>query len=243
VPDVVAAAAARRFPRGVADPGAGRAFVHDRAGTVLALDLATGAVWWRAGTALRPVALVGDVVVAARVARPNAVQLVMLDARDGHELRASEPLALPDWARASLDDTPDYALETEVEDRTVLLRWTARARYRGGAPPSPTVAAAREREARGAARVDVDTAAVEPLPAPAVAAGPADEPEPPPPASDPDVLEQADIGARRYQLVVRDLADDRVQQRIRAVDRGTGRGVWETALDEAPSSRPPPPRP
>jgi len=95
---LVAAAAAKRFPRGVADPGAARAFVHDRAGTVLALDLATGQVRWRAGTALRPLSVVGDVVVAARVASRNAIELVMLDAGDGHELRASEPLALPDWA-------------------------------------------------------------------------------------------------------------------------------------------------
>ena len=133
---MVAAAAAKRFPRGVADPGAARAFVHDRAGTVLALDLATGQVRWRAGTALRPLSVVGDVVVAARIASRNAIELVMLDAGDGHELRASEPLALPDWAQASLDDTPDYALRAEAEGGTVVLRWAAQARYRGGAPPS-----------------------------------------------------------------------------------------------------------
>src|SRR6267378_554504 len=34
---VIAAATDRRFPRGVADPAAMRAFVHDRVGSVLAL--------------------------------------------------------------------------------------------------------------------------------------------------------------------------------------------------------------
>jgi outer membrane protein assembly factor BamB len=237
-------AAARRFPRGVADPGAARAFVHDRAGTVLALDLATGEVRWRAGTGLRPLSVVGDVVVAARVAGRNAIELVMLDARDGRELRVSEPLALPDWAQASLEDTPDSTLRAEAEGGAVVLRWTARARYRGGAPPSAMVQAAAEREARGAARVDVDSGAVEALPEPAVAVAPvhADAGAPAAPAPEPDVLEQADLGGTRFQLVVRD-AGERVRTLIRAVDRGTGRTVWETVIDEAPRRRPRPPRP
>ena len=235
------AATARGFPRGVADPGADRAFVHDRAGTVLALDLATGEVRWRAGTALRPLSVVGEVVVAARVASRNAIELVMLDAGDGRELRASEPLALPDWAQASLDDTPDYALRAEAEGGAVVLRWSAQARYRGGAPPSAMVQAAAERQAQGAARVDVGSGAVEPLPEPAAAAVHADAPAAP--ASDPEVLKQADIGGTRYQLVVRDGAGERVRTLIRAVDRATGRTVWETVIDEAPRSRPRPPRP
>jgi hypothetical protein len=234
------AATAGRFPRGVAAPGAARAFVHDRAGAVLALDLATGEVRWRAGTALRPLSVVGDVVVAARVAGRNAIELVMLDAGDGRELRASEPLALPDWAQASLDDTPDYTLRAEAEGGTVVLRWSAQARYRGGAPPSATVQAAAERQARGAARVDVGSGAVEPLPEPAAAAVHADAPAAP--ASDPEVLEQTDIGGTRYQLVVRDGAGERVRTLIRAVDRATGRTLWETVIDEAPRSRPRPPR-
>jgi hypothetical protein len=236
------AAAAKRFPRGVADPGAARAFVHDRAGTVLALDLATGEVLWRAGTGLRPLSVVGDVVVAARVARRNAIELVMLDARDGRELRASEPLALPDWAQASLEDTPDSTLRAEAEGGAVVVRWTARARYRGGAPPSAMVQAAAEREARGAARVDVDSGAVEALPEPAVAPEHADASAPAAPAPEPDVLEQADIGGTRFQLVVRD-AGERVRTLIRAVDRGAGQTVWETVIDEAPRRRPRPPRP
>src|SRR6266545_3324743 len=196
---MVAAPAAKRFPLGVADPGAARAFVHNRAGTVLALDLATGQVRWRAGT------------------------------------------ALPDWAQASLDDTPDYTLRAEAEGGTVVLRWAAQARYRGGAPPSAMVQAAAERQAQGAARVDVGSGAVESLPEPAVAPTHADAPAAP--ASDPDVLEQADIGGTRFQLVVRDDAEERVRTLVRAVDRGTGRTVWETVIDEAPRPRPRPPRP
>jgi hypothetical protein len=235
------AEAATRFPRGVADPGAARAFVNDRTGTVLALDLATGEVRWRAGTALRPLSVVDDVLVAARVAGPNQVEPVMLDAGDGRELRAAEPLALPDWAQASLHDTPDYALRAEAEGGSVVLRWSAQARYRGGAPPSAMVQAAAERQARGAARVDVRSGAVEPLPEPADAAA---HPEAPAaPASDPDVLEQADIGGTRYQLVVRDAGEGRVLTLIRAVDRATGQAVWETPIDEAPRPRPRPPRP
>lgn len=232
--------AARRFLRGVADADAARAFVSDRAGTVLALDLATGGVRWRAGPGLRPLSVVGDVVVAARVAGRNRLELVMLDAGDGHELRTSEPLALPDWAQPSLHDTPDYALRADAEGGSVVLRWSAQARYRGGAPPSAMVQAATERQARGAARVDVASGAVEPLREAAAGAG-ADAPAPPSP--DPEVLEQADFGGTRYQLVVRDTAEGRVRTLIRAMDRASRRALWETVIDEAPKPRPRPPRP
>jgi hypothetical protein len=57
------------------------------------------------------------------------------------------------------------------------------------------------------------------------------------------VLEQADIGGTRYQLVVRDAGEGRVLTLIRAVDRATGQAVWETPIDEAPRPRPRPPRP
>jgi hypothetical protein len=82
---------------------------------------------------------------------------------------------------------------------------------------------------------------VESLPEPAVAPGHADEPAAP--ASEPDVLEQADIAGTRFQLVVRDGAEGSVQTLVRAVDRGTGRTVWETVIEEAPRRRPRPPRP
>ena len=238
---MIAAATARRVPRGVADLAALRAFVHDRAGSVLALDLVTGAVVWRAGTALRPLTVVGDVVVTASVAPRSAVEIVLLDAEDGHQLRVSQPLALPDWAQPSLDDTPEFSLRAEPEDRAILLRWTASAGYQGGAPPSAAVRAAAAREARGAARVHLDSGDVEPLPEPAATPEQVDEPVAP--ASDPEVLEQQDIGAKRFQLLARGGAGSNVQVLARAVDRETGRTVWETVIDEEPSSRPRPLRP
>ncbi|HEX6675386.1 MAG TPA: PQQ-binding-like beta-propeller repeat protein [Actinomycetes bacterium] len=238
---MIAAATARRFPRGVAEPTATRAFVHDRAGRVLALDLATGVVLWRAGTALRPLAVVGEVVVTARVAPRSALEVVMLDAEDGQQLRVSNPLALPDWAQPSLDDTPDFTLRAETEDRAVLLYWAASAGYRGGAAPSTKVLAAAERQARGAARVQVDTGALEPLPEPAAALEHPDAPAAPVP--DPEVLEQRDLGTNRFQLVARGGAGRSVQVLVRAVDRATGRTAWETVIDEEPRSRPRPLRP
>jgi len=238
---VIAAATDRRFPRGVADPAAMRAFVHDRVGSVLALDLATGAVAWRAGTALRPLSVVGEVLVTARVAPRGAIEIVMLDAEDGHRLRVSKPLALPDWAQPSLDDTPDFSLRAETEDRAVLLHWAASAGYRGGAAPSAKVLTAAERQARGAARVQVDSGALEPLPE--SAAAPEHLGEPVAPVSDPEVLEQRDIGAKRFQLVARGGAGKSVQVLVRAVDHVTGRTVWETVIDEEPARRPRPLRP
>jgi hypothetical protein len=166
----------------------------------------------------------------------------MLDAEDGHQLRVSDPLALPDWAQPSLDDTPGFTLRAETEDRAVLLHWAASAGYRGGAAPSAKVLAAAERMARGAVRVHVDSGALESLPESAAVPEHLDASVAP--VSDPEVLEQRDIGTNRFQLVARGGAGGRsVRVLVRAVDQVTGRTAWETVIDEEPRSRPRPLRP
>jgi outer membrane protein assembly factor BamB len=230
------------FPRGVADPATGRAFTRDRSGTVVALDLATGRIVWRAGTGLRPLAVVGDRLVAARPS-DGALRIATLHADDGREL-GEATLELPDWVRPTLDDGPGFTLESEVAGRDLLLRWTARNRYRGGAPPGAKAAAARARDASGAALLNVDTGALEPRAVEASSSavrsarqtsGPA--------AADPDVIEQHDVGESRFQLVAREVADGRVDVTIRALEPKTGRVIWETVVEKVAAPRPSPLRP
>ncbi|MFF8378412.1 PQQ-binding-like beta-propeller repeat protein [Streptomyces sp. NPDC015661] len=160
-----------KIPRGVADASGERAVVHDRQGTLIALDLGTGAVLWRRGRALRPCAIVGGNVVALRLGTSPVPEPVLdvelFDMAEGTERWTSPALALPPWAHPTLQDSPEFTVTTGGDRDPLEIRWTARALYRGGAPPGPKVAGSQPRVAHGALRVGVATPSVEPLTGPA----------------------------------------------------------------------------
>ena len=224
------------FPRGVADPGTSRAYVCNRSGTVMMLDLATGQVLWREGAGLRPLALVGDMLVTARIV-PSGIEIVVLDTADGHVRRVSKPLPLPDWTRPSLDDSPEFTVRAEAEGQSVVIRWSAQTRYQGGAPPAAQVRANYERDAHGGARVDLETGAIELLhedveTTAGLAAPPAIA------ASEDDVLEQQDIGDKRFQLIAQSGTGGTVKVLLRAIEGKNGKTLWQSLLEEAPLRRP-----
>lgn len=226
-----------RIPRGVADASTGRAVVHDRQGTLIALDLETGAVAWRRGRALRPCAIVAGNVVALHVDAPPALEVELFDAGEGTELWTSPALALPEWARPALQDSPEFTVSTTEEQDPLVIRWTARALYRGGAPPGPDVTGGQPREAHGALRVDVATPSVEPLNGTAVEAEPEAAPPPHPPLAA-DVLDYGQVGDLRVELTVRPGSGGEDAVVLRAVDARTTSTVWEVVLDETAETRP-----
>lgn len=250
------------IPRGVLDPDGRRAVVHDRHGTLIALDTKTGTVLWRRGRRLRPCAVAGAAVVAVRLTGvpgggpaeaherdgpgpAGPVTAVVVDIEDGDERWESAPLRLPEWARPSLVDTPVFTLAAEVAagGRAVVLRWAALDRYDGGAPPGPGSRAAAVRKASGAVRVDLSGPSPVVLPE---APGPVPEAvrEAPDGAGPlpPDVLEAGRVGVRRVELAVRrGAAGDALV--LRAVDPGAQAPAWEVVLDEGPRRAPLPPRP
>lgn len=231
-----------RFPRGIADPSGERAFLRDQAGALVALDLRSGKVLWRTSAPMRPLLARDGKVVAAHPAGAHALEIAVLDAADGKQLKLSEPLALPDWIKVALDNTRDFILDAEEEDGALILRWAAETRYRGGAAPSAKVLKAAERGAGGAARVDLTTGAVEELPD----AG-AELPEEPPAATSgaaaPDVVEQREIGDKSFHLLARKMPSGTIQMLVRALDPKSSRTLWETIVDEAAARPPKPPRP
>jgi hypothetical protein len=86
-------------------PRLGLAFVMRPGGGVEALDLASGAVRWRSDKAARPLALVGDRLVAqAEPGGPGALALVMLDTRNGVE-RSSARVPIDAAVTASTNDS------------------------------------------------------------------------------------------------------------------------------------------
>jgi hypothetical protein len=230
------------FPRGVADPGASRAYVRDRSGTVMMLDLATGEVLWRAGRALRPLALADDVLVTARITGAGGIEIVILDRADGAVRRVSKPFSLPLWVRPSLDDSPEFGLRAEIDGQSVIIRWSAQSRYRGGAPPSAQVRESYEHDAQGAARVALETGDVElldePIDSTAVSTGQTARS-----TAEPDVVEQQEIGDKFFQLVAQSGAGDIGKVLVRAIERQSGKTLWETVIEETPLRRPKPLRP
>ncbi|MFF0473440.1 PQQ-binding-like beta-propeller repeat protein [Streptomyces sp. NPDC004284] len=225
----------------MADGSAGRAVVHDRQGTLIALDLETGAVLWRRGRALRPCAIVAGNVVALHVGASPALEVELLDADEGTELWTSPALALPEWAHPTLQDSPEFTVSTAEEQDPLVIRWTARALYRGGAPPGPDVAGSQHREAHGALRVGVATPSVEPLPGTATGAEAETEAEVAPPPHPPlaaDVLDHGQVGDLRLELTVRPGSGDEGAVVLRAVDTRTASTVWEAVLDETAERRP-----
>ncbi|MFI0924721.1 PQQ-binding-like beta-propeller repeat protein [Streptomyces sp. NPDC021012] len=228
-----------RIPRGVADASAGRAVVHDRQGTLIALDLKTGAVLWRRGRALRPCAIVAGNVVALHVGVSPVLEVELLDAGEGTELWTSPALALPEWARPALQDSPEFTVSTTGERDPLVIRWTARALYRGGAPPGPDVAGSQPREAHGALRVGVAAPSVEPLTGTAAETETEAETVPPPhPPLAADVLDYGQVGDLRVELTVRPGSGGEDAVVLRAVDARTASKVWEVVLDETAETRP-----
>jgi hypothetical protein len=230
-----------RFPRGVVD-GERLAVVHDRQGTLVALDISTGTVLWRHGRDLRPCAIHAEAVVAVRLGASQPLRIVVLDAEDGSERWRSPAILLPAWARPTLDDTPNFTLHCETSGDQIVIHWTTRARYEGGAPPSSQILEEQARETSGAVRLDLATLSLETLETP-----------PKPPSTEPaatnepavgahprlaaDVLDSGEAGTVRVELAAQDRggADAIV---LRAVDPNTSKAVWEVVLDETIRSHP-----
>lgn len=243
------------LPRGAADEHGRRAVVHDRDGTLIALRLTDGAVLWRHGRDLRPLAVLDRVVVALRVtgSPAPAAAVVVLDAGDGSERWTSPPLRLPDWARPELDDTSTFTLTTEaVGPDRLVLRWAARTAYSGGAPPGERWLTESARAARGTARLDLGGPVPE-LTDDGPTAEPPTTPEPSAPAAQasqavraplaPDVLRATRIGDLRMELALgpatgTDAGTGTIL--LRAVDVRTGSTNWEVQLDATIPRLPPP---
>ena len=156
---------------------------------------------------------------------PGGIEIVILDRADGAVRRVSKPLSLPVWVRPSLDDSPEFALRAEIHEQSVIIRWSAQARYLGGAPPSAEVRESYEHDAQGAARVALETGDIElldePIDSTAVSLGTARS------TAEPDVVEQQEIGDKFFQLVAQVETGGTVKVLLRGIERKSGKTVWQ----------------
>jgi len=201
---------------------------------LVALDLNSGRIAWQVTQPLRPLIAMRDDVVALLVEPARPLSLVVLD-NAGATICASVGLSIPDWIEPWSDD---FALDTSATGDLVLIDWCARGHYRGGAAPSDKILKQAAREAAGRWRLDPRTCAVEPEDrSPSSAASDA---QPPAQTSGsaplaPDVLEQRKIRNHLYQLALRSGDARPTQTVLRALDARTGKCLWESVIDEAPS--------
>jgi hypothetical protein len=151
------------IPGGIADAQGNVGYVVAAGGGIDAVDLRSGGTLWHTDEASRPLAAAQGQMAAARVVpdAPNRIQTVVLDAaRGGKPVSTSASIDLPSWVDAESDHADDLALDAELGEGRLVLRWEAHGRYRGGASPPADVEAREQGDAAGTAEVDLRTGAV-----------------------------------------------------------------------------------
>jgi hypothetical protein len=138
-----------------------------------ALDAATGKLAWTAEGKLRPVAVLGGVVMAYGQGKGPALSLVGLDATSGKQ-KWTKDVPMPEWV---VVEGPalgrSFTARAAGGGESALLEYHARSWYAGGARPTPEIEEAARKEARGVIKIDAKTGKFEKLadgkmPAPAV---------------------------------------------------------------------------
>lgn len=110
----------------VISPKQGVAYVM-RSGGIHAVNLANGKVRWRSDKAAKPLALVGDRLIAQAESKGRkALEIVALDARSG-AARDSVRIPLPEGVMASVVDTPagSFRVRTDSVASELVVRWEA----------------------------------------------------------------------------------------------------------------------
>lgn len=110
----------------VVSPRHGFAYVMRPGGGLVAVNLANGKVSWRSEKGAKPVALVGDRLLAQADTRGKGLELVALDARSG-AVRESVRIPLPAGVSATVVDTAkgSFRVQAGGAGSDLLVRWEA----------------------------------------------------------------------------------------------------------------------
>lgn len=219
----------------VSAPGGARAFIPVGNHGIVAVDLRAGAIAWRLEAAGIPLAATADRVLILDLQgrlRVNA-------AADGRELAAPIDVGIPAWAVRDAGSPGSIEVDALVTGDTARITWSARRRYRGGAPPPAQVLERAQTEMRGTAALDLRTGEVLPAPpAPQVEANlPTPEEDAPLASSDPSTVALQRLGDRLYALKA-EIVKGRSVIVLDAHKADTQELVWRVILDEQPPARP-----
>lgn len=111
----------------VLSPRHGYAYVMRPGGGLVAVNLTSGKVQWRSDKGAKPLALVGDRLIA-QAENKYALELVVIDARSGAS-RESVRIPLPSGVKASVVDTAagSFRVQAEGSATELLVRWESTA--------------------------------------------------------------------------------------------------------------------
>lgn len=222
------------FPRGVTDNAGTTGFVSLPDDAIVAVDLASGRVRWRAPAAGRPLLATRAGLLVVRRSGEQ-VGLVLLDPESGEVVRDLGTLPVPDWAGAEWDHSDGFVALAHPRDGDAEVVWRATRRYRGGAAPPANLVAAQSGtggETGGVVEVDLAGGRLEAR---------ADSP---PGLLDAEVAERArttvSSGDRVYSLESAPAPDGSTSVVLTASREGHDAPLWETVLDRSTTRRPPP---
>jgi hypothetical protein len=122
-----------------------------------AVDLRDGHRLWTSPETALPIAIGGNRVLARLLTDDDSVlELIVLDAREGHVLARSAPIELPHPVTTR---SPGFTVRAEPIDGRFRVQWSAPARYTGGAPPPRAVIGSLS-DAGGMLEVEAESGAV-----------------------------------------------------------------------------------
>ncbi len=152
------------FPDGVADAAGKTAYVANAAGGIDAIDLAKGELLWDTKEATKPLALLGDKLLAQTPVKDKANQLriIVLDTgKKGKKVLESDAVVFPEWvAVGAMGQGSSLISRGRGEKGDLFLIWDAHTRYYGGAAPTPEILERAKKDASGIARINVESGKV-----------------------------------------------------------------------------------
>jgi outer membrane protein assembly factor BamB len=193
------------LPGGVTDAARARGFVANATGGVDALDLETGKVLWTSKDASKPLAVVGDHLLARDAAGGNVIRIVYIDLADGKKVKESDPIVFPAWVTAVEGNGGGRSFHSSarLDKGDLLIPWQANTSYWGGRAPTPEMLKAATHNGSGAARIDVESGKVEMLDK---------DPGPPPSTPVSKLLEKAVAVGDFAVAVETETAGDKIQK-------------------------------
>ncbi len=150
-------AEAADVPGPTVDPNGHAIYAMNPDGGIDAISPTSGELLWRTGEAARPLAILGDQLIAqAQPASAGVLDVVFLDTRDG-TYRRTLSTALPEGIVAAIDQgmSTNFTARAEILDDEPYLLWDHTRRYAKGIAPAPGEEL--EQKIAGASRLDLTT--------------------------------------------------------------------------------------
>jgi hypothetical protein len=154
------------IPGGIADARGTVAYVANASEGIAALDMSTGQPLWDTKQGVYPMALDGTRLFAKAPhgqAKPNVMNVVILDAATGQKTGETRQIAFPDWISVDGGIGLKFDFAASIDGSDLLLAWLAERQFAGIVEKKAEAAAAStaHKVESGNARLNLETGGVE----------------------------------------------------------------------------------